>query len=314
MTNHQDFPEEEEYYEEYDEPRFSRGKLIGAALAVTIVAGFGIGIWYAYDQGVKKGVQLAPPIVKADTSPVKQQPENPGGMDIPHQDKQVFSVLNPEQAEEKVEKLMEAPEESTNDPAPVDITETEREAQAGNQAETLMAKPEGQAASDAVSDATTEAEAAATAAARTPVEKVQREQETAANTVKEVEAKAAEAKPEPKPEAKPEAKPAPEPEKVAAPAPVKAGTSPKKPANAGDYRVQIGAFRSTDAAEQAWGRLQKAHKALLTGVPHFIQSVEVKGKGMFHRLQAGAFENRAGAENLCTALKAEKQDCLVAKK
>lgn len=116
MSNN-DFPDDD-YYDGDDNQGMSKGKWIGAILAILIVAGFGVGIWYAYDQGVKKGVQLAPPIISADTSPVKVKPDEPGGMDIPHQDKQVFGVLKSGEPQEKVEKLMPPLEESTDDPTP----------------------------------------------------------------------------------------------------------------------------------------------------------------------------------------------------
>lgn len=116
MSNN-DFPDDD-YYDGEEDRGMSKGKWIGAILAILIVAGFGVGIWYAYDQGVKKGVQLAPPIISADTSPVKEKPDEPGGMDIPHQDKQVFGVLKSGDGQEKVEKLMPPLEESTKDPEP----------------------------------------------------------------------------------------------------------------------------------------------------------------------------------------------------
>ena len=109
MSGQDDYPDDD-FYDGDEEPGISRKKWIGAVLAAVIVGGFGIGIWYAYDQGVKKGVQLAPPIISADTSPVKEKPEDPGGMDIP---KQVFSVLQSGDAPEKVEQLMPPPEDAT---------------------------------------------------------------------------------------------------------------------------------------------------------------------------------------------------------
>lgn len=126
MSNN-DFPDDD-FYDGDDDRGMSKGKWIGAILAILIVAGFGVGIWYAYDQGVKKGVQLAPPIISADTSPVKEKPDEPGGMDIPHQDKQVFGVLKSGDAPEKIENLMPPLEESTNDPEPEkNMTATEPE-------------------------------------------------------------------------------------------------------------------------------------------------------------------------------------------
>lgn len=133
---------EDDFYDGEDEPRMSRGKLVMAALAVLIVAGFGTGIWYAYDQGVKKGVQLAPPIISADITPVKEKPEDPGGMDIPHQDKQVFGVLKSGEGGEKVEKLMLPPEAAKQDPDAAASTTNEVTAKAIDKSEEkLLPKP-----------------------------------------------------------------------------------------------------------------------------------------------------------------------------
>lgn len=282
MTDNQNFEDDDDFYDEDERLPVNRWKIVGGALAVVIVAGFGIGIWYAYDQGVKKGVQLAPPIIKADSTPVKQQPEESGGMEIAHQDKKVFDVLKADKGEEKVEKLMTPPEAATQEPAPVDITETVRKDDTAETnkagAETLMTKPAAE-----VAEATKDVAPAAEEAKKDIVEKV-------------------------------EAVPAKKPTVAALPVKPKAekavAVAPK--AATGNYRVQLGAFRSTDAAEKAWVDLQKAHEDLLGTIEHRVQSVEIKGKGMFHRLQAGAFAEKVGASALCSSLKAEKQDCLVA--
>ncbi|MEP4193408.1 MAG: SPOR domain-containing protein [Sneathiella sp.] len=296
MSDNHNFDEHEDFYEDEDLPGFNRWKLIGGALAVVIVAGFGIGIWYAYDQGIKKGVQLAPPIIKADTAEVKKIPEDPRGMDIPHKDKEVFNVLQPEK-EEKVEKLMTPPEEAVREAPPVDVKETVREEgqkEPGKSAETLMKKAE-----DAKETVTKEsAKSTETAKVKTP----------------EPVTKAAEnPKPEPKPQPAPETagKPAKKAVETAKATPTEK-TNPGV-SGAANYRVQLGAFRSVDAAEKAWAGLQKKHQDLLGEIPHRVQSVEIKGKGVFHRLQAGAFADKIGAGALCTNLKAQKQDCLVAK-
>lgn len=305
--------EEEDFYDDDDIPTTSRWKLVGMGIAAVVVIGFGIGIWYAYDQGVKKGVRLTPPIIKADTSPVKKEPEQKGGMDIPHQDKKVFNVMEAEKSEEKVEKLMAPPEEAVREAPPVDITEnkTEGENNAEGAAETLMKK--GEEATKEVAEA---AQAAPAEAAKKVEAVVPPKAVEAAKSVSDEKAdttKSEKAPAKPIEEVKKPEPPKPAPKTVAA-KPAKPAVAPKKAATgAVNFRVQLGAFRSVDAAERAWDRLQKKHTTLLADVPHRVQSIEIKGKGLFHRLQAGAFEARDGASSLCQNLKAAKQDCLVAK-
>ncbi len=78
----------------------------GAVVAVVLFAGF---IWYAWDQSRGKGVIMPPPVVRAEQGPAKVEPESPGGMDVPHQDKLVYERLDSE-SEERVEQLLPPPE------------------------------------------------------------------------------------------------------------------------------------------------------------------------------------------------------------
>ena len=45
-----------------------------------------------------------------------------------------------------------------------------------------------------------------------------------------------------------------------------------------------------------------------------VQEVDLGERGIFYRVQAGFFPERAGASALCRALKARQQDCLVVKR
>jgi cell division septation protein DedD len=85
-------------------------------------------------------------------------------------------------------------------------------------------------------------------------------------------------------------------------------------AKAGDYVVQLAALRSKDSARPAWAQMQKSHPALLGDRELAIQRVDLDDRGIFYRVQAGFFADRAGASELCNALKARGQDCLVVKR
>ena len=287
-----DYPDDD-FYDGDEEPRFGRKTWIGAILAILIVAGFGVGIWYAYDQGVKKGVQLAPPIISADTTPVKKMPDNPGGMDIPNQDKQVFSVLKSGDAPEKVEKLMPPPENS----APQEKTEE------------MVASTAEKAADESKLEVLIEKATKDTPTADTKTEEAAKAAETSAATKKVEEAAKAVATPsvaEKVDEKKVVVAAAPVPKKVEEP---KKASAPK--ATGPLYRVQVGSFRSADAAEKQWSILTAKFKSLLSGKIHRVQDVEVKGKGLYYRLQVGGYDTRDSANKLCSDLKAKKQDCLV---
>lgn len=71
-------------------PRRSRGRL-AALVTVLAVAAAGVAGAVAYrNTGGSFNFSGVPPIIKADTSPVKVAPENPGGIDIPDQNKQIY--------------------------------------------------------------------------------------------------------------------------------------------------------------------------------------------------------------------------------
>ena len=57
-----------------------------AGVAVTVVALFVAVVFALYDGGAGE----PPRHIVADTSPIREKPEDPGGMDVPYQDKQVF--------------------------------------------------------------------------------------------------------------------------------------------------------------------------------------------------------------------------------
>src|ERR1700722_19223590 len=83
--------------------------------AIVVLFAFGgfFGLaWYAYKSGDSmddKDIEL----VKVEKTPVKEAPENPGGMQIPNQDKSVYSLIDNNGKADKpvVERIMPATEE-----------------------------------------------------------------------------------------------------------------------------------------------------------------------------------------------------------
>ena len=83
-------------------------------IAVLALAGFTAIVLYSYDTGEGDD---AVPLIRA-AGPHKARPEEPGGMSVPDQDKQVFSRLDPGQAKKRVERLLPPPEEVLPPPPP----------------------------------------------------------------------------------------------------------------------------------------------------------------------------------------------------
>ena len=61
-----------------------------------------------------------------------------------------------------------------------------------------------------------------------------------------------------------------------------------------------------------WERIRKANDDILRGRTLAIQTT-VSGGTTFYRLRVGPFESGSEARNICQALKARGQDCIVAR-
>ena len=71
-------------------PRRSRGRLAVVAAVLAVATAGAAGAIAYRNTGGSFNFSGVPPIIKADTSPVKVAPENPGGIDIPDQNKQIY--------------------------------------------------------------------------------------------------------------------------------------------------------------------------------------------------------------------------------
>ena len=92
---------------------------------------------------------------------------------------------------------------------------------------------------------------------------------------------------------------------VVKPPVVAAVTPTSRPADGGNWRVQLGAFGNASSASALWAKL-KGRVAALGPYQNFIVPA-----GAVTRIQAGPLPNRAAAEKLCVAVKASANACLV---
>jgi cell division protein FtsN len=110
------------------------------------------------------------------------------------------------------------------------------------------------------------------------------------------------------------AAPAPTPVTVSRPIKVRMANGapgPSAPSATGRFRVQVGAGRTEEEARSRWSRLAGQHPDLLGDKELFVLRADLGERGVYHRLQVGAFDNRAAAADLCERLKAESVDCFV---
>ncbi len=103
---------------DYDQEHGRRrgGRIATFLIALVAVVVFAGGIWFAYDRGMQKGASGgAPPLVKADGTPTKVAPANPGGLQVPNQDMKIYDTLprGGQAVKAGAEKLLPPPEQPT---------------------------------------------------------------------------------------------------------------------------------------------------------------------------------------------------------
>lgn len=291
----------------------------GLVVLMAVAGFFGLA-WYAYKSGDTtddKDVET----IHADANPVKEAPANPGGMEIPDQDKTVYGLINGNRNNKPAaEHVLPAPEEPIKRP---DVTQAPAE----------PAKP-----AVAAAPATTQPAPASAAAPATPAPVVVAAQDQPRPVqfdpkTHELPQSASAAAP-----AAPQAETAPLPVTgVAAPeapvilkhVPEKASAdddddadakdtgdadkpaAPPSAAPAGHVRIQLGAFKSEGEAKGEWARIARKFTHQLDGKPHYILRADLGAKGIYYRLQAGAFVTSKAAEQFCRTLAG--QGCLVVK-
>ncbi len=278
-----------------------RNRWLAGTVALAALGGFAGLVWYAYNLGIRAGSESVAPLIKAEEGPAKIRPEEPGGMEVPYQDKLVYDRLAPDQAEPLVERLLPPPEaplpppQTAEPPPPVAAPLDSAGVQVPEPPppSPLIVLIETEVPKSAVPPPLTAGiETAAPEAVPPPL--------TAG-----IETAAPEAVPTPPvPEvaATQEAAPAKEAESVTdlTAAPVKS------------YRVQVAAVRSSEAAYGGWQRLQAQHKDLLGKLKLTVQRVDLgPEKGVFYRVQAGPLADRAAARDLCTKLSLRRVGCLI---
>ncbi len=229
------------------------------------------------------------PIIRRPQTAVKIKPENPGGMEIPNQDKDVYNIVEKKEVDNTVvENLLPKPEtpklpDIVPEVADVNTNATNLDEIVDEVAENKNDLPqpkEVKAESKAVENSTASnvpakpADLLAGVSAQAPT----------ANTAK-----------------------ADAPAKIEAPVVVNT-------ASTGGWQIQLIASKNKTAVEKTWTDLS-AKYADLKNMPHEIQASDLGAQGMFYRLRAGSFASKAEAAQACSNLKAKGlHDCIAKEK
>jgi hypothetical protein len=333
----------------YDDDEQENGvfRWMSALVVLLAVAGFFGLAWYAYKSGGDAVDEKDVELVKADKTPVKEAPANPGGMQIPNQDKTVYGLISGKTEKPVVERILPAPEE----PLPRGDTETwmsdsvknktsgEVEAMKGIPSE---APPADEDAAPPAAPREQFNPAKARVASSAPVQPVQ-----VADATPAVRAAPPAAAPKPVAPAKAPApqpvaaQPASPPAQAPAPtsAPVKKATQAKASQDADDAddtddtdektpapkadaaasppppgpRVQLGAYKSQAEADSNWRKISTKFSDEVRGKQHFVVRVDLGKKGVYYRLQLAPFGSSHAAEEFCLDFVSAGQGCILAK-
>ena len=308
----------------FAQPRRSKKGLVTVG-AVLGLAALGVGGALAFRDSTSLGGGTTPLVVQADKGPLKIQPQNPGGMDIPDQNKQIYErgapekqtrIVNREEQPVDVQQAARAIAAVPAAPAPslsgsgssgiIPLStatpgSTGGPAQTGSLAaslgepkrvKTVAIRPDGSVLSDAgPAKAKPAASSSATPPARpSPTQTGSTQRDT------------------------PAAAPAPEapktPTRVAALTTPSATPAPAAAAAGGGFAVQLGHRPSEEEARTAFKELQKKYPGELGGKAALIRKAEVNEKTVY-RVRVG-FSAKGDADALCGRLKTAGQPCFVA--
>jgi cell division protein FtsN len=94
--------------------------MVGAVLALAVIGG---GALVGYKMFASGGSNGEPPLIKADTEPVKTAPKEPGGADVQHQNKAIYDRVDPANAPKskvvsREEQPVDLPSAPSSEPRP----------------------------------------------------------------------------------------------------------------------------------------------------------------------------------------------------
>lgn len=314
-----------------------------------VVAACSAGVWIAYQEGMKQGARLQPPVIRADPNPIKITPDAQGQSQTAHADKLVYETIDPSKASNHMPSTATIlPGAETPLPKPgqdqypavvdVDPRQTDPQAALNAMADQMREQTLSPSANESVATTT-----AANASAVPPppnlakpaalpgfdAPKTMSFSETVAPKPATLTAPTLNAPTAPqinKPAIVPTSpeKASPAAPTVSAPSQV-ATLSPAKPQTVAPttfsaqnqpgngFRLQLGAFRSPDATNEAWNKLARENADILAGLKSGIARIDIEGQGTYYRLQAGGYQDRASANAVCDRLKARNVSCMIVK-
>ena len=231
-------------------------------------------VWFALNQGDLIGERQDLPLVKAENSPIRVKPDDPGGLEVPNRDRLILKNLetaNPSKlgVPEKLIPRAESPiftnnKESSNKESSLAAPDNEK-----------ISKDKG-------------------------VEQKQEKIKTSKLKRKSSELKKSEGFNKGQDEKKQKNKS------------LTIETKQEVISKATTHRVQLASLAKQKAADKFWKQMKKKHPTLFGEMLGRVVKIKLKSKGTFYRVQGDAI-SRNTAEKICKIMKTKKQACLVVK-
>lgn len=292
------------------------GGMLGSPLpfALALICGGGLifGFWYYFYAGTHSDPNQPLPVIKAEAGPLKVKPDSAAQPEVPHQDKLVYSRVNPAEQGKGIERLLPPTEE------PVDIVESEKAAAPVGDS----GFPNPNLKGDEKSQFRAEPLDAAPVAQTAPSGSVAKAEVVHASEKEDVEVAPLPGALIPEKSASRDETPLNAEVAKSAQKQTAAEVSVSVPKSAGakvlqtGYRVQLASMKSQELAKGEWKRLQNEYKGVLGGLSPTYSRVDLGAKkGIYYRVQAGDFASKTDAQNACTKLKAQNPSagCIIVK-
>ncbi|MBB3999124.1 SPOR domain-containing protein [Aureimonas pseudogalii] len=321
--------------------RFRRPAMLLGGVALLALVGVATAAVYHNVDGMSGSD--GPLLIKADATPYKVAPADPGGRSIPNQNKAVYQRVagvgaDATPTQQSLVTAMEEPLDIAEDDEPAvdalpgvsvgdEVALPSEQADAGTPAaapaeptlqprkvKTLTVRPDGtlvatEAEAPAGTDLMTTASSSAQVAMLDPVAGIAPQLPYAADADDE---SLAAAEPEMLPPPAPPVAATAAPAKAATPkaaAPIQVASLEPEPA-AGSYFVQIASQPSADLAKQSMSNLGKRYSGAIGGRGLNIKPADIPGKGTFYRVRVVA-ASKAEANTVCESVKSAGGSCFV---
>lgn len=255
----------------------SRNGFIGTVAGIALAA---VVSWVLLVPRFHEDKNFEIPIIRRPITPVKIQPNNPGGMEILNQDKPVYALVEKHEANTiKIESILPTPETPK---LPEIVPEPE--------IKTVENIEEQQIIQDDILPIKNLDEL---------IEKV----ETTDNKKIEIPQKPANINLEVKTAQENNKEPLEVTIKQAQPSGVSKGS----------WQLQLLASSDADSVKKSWNSLSKKHNGL-KNIPYEIEESKLDNGNLIYRLKAGRFTSKENADKLCSELKSEGLSCFAKQK